>query len=104
MPSHSETAWVHPVATPSSTGGLPPIQRLVGLLAFSSLALGVLVAVRESGCVDRHAAGRRNASALSLSTLAPIMRTGPATPLDAVQHDTACRAQAGRSAKLKPTP
>ena len=94
MPSHSETAWVHPVATPS-VDVLPLVQRLMGLLAFSGLALGVLIAAR-GGCSERHPAEGRNAS---LSTLAPIMRTGPATPLDA-----ACRAQAGRSAKLKPTP
>ncbi|MDQ0033593.1 hypothetical protein J2W30_001340 [Variovorax boronicumulans] len=94
MPSHSETAWVHPVATPS-TGGLPPMQRLMGLLAFGGLALGACIAAR-GGCSERHPAEGRSAS---LSTLAPIMRTGPATPRDAV-----CRAQAGRSAKLKPTP
>jgi hypothetical protein len=94
MPSHSETAWVHPVATPS-TGGLPPMQPLMGLLAFSGLALGACIAAR-GGCGERHPAEGRSAS---LSTLAPIMRTGSATPRDA-----ACRAQAGRSAKLKPTP
>ncbi|MDQ0014008.1 hypothetical protein J2W23_002399 [Variovorax boronicumulans] len=94
MPSHSETAWMHPVATPS-TGGLPLVQRLMGLLAFSGLALGACIAAR-GGCGERLPAEGRNAS---LSTLAPIMRTGPATPRDA-----ACRAQAGRSAKLKPTP
>lgn len=94
MPSHSETAWMHPVATPS-TGGLPLVQRLMGLLAFSGLALGACIAAR-GGCGERLPAEGRNAS---LSTLAPIMRTGPATPRDA-----ACRAQAGRSEKLKPTP
>jgi len=94
MPSHSETAWMHPVATPS-TGGVPLVQRLMGLLAFSGLALGACIAAR-GGCGERLPAEGRNAS---LSTLAPIMRTGPATPRDA-----ACRAQAGRSAKLKPTP
>jgi len=94
MPSHSETAWMHLVATPS-TGGLPLVQRLMGLLAFSGLALGACIAAR-GGCGERLPAEGRNAS---LSTLAPIMRTGPATP-----RDVPCRAQAGRSAKLKPTP
>ncbi|MDH6166519.1 hypothetical protein M2282_001666 [Variovorax boronicumulans] len=94
MPFHSETAWVHPVATPSTTG-LRLMQRLLGLLAFSGLALGACIAAR-GGCGERHHAEGRSAS---LSTLAPIMRTGPAT-----QRDTACRAQPGRSAKLKPTP
>lgn len=100
MPSHSETTWLHPMAT-APAGGLPLVQRLMGLLAFGGLALGVFIAAREGGCTERHAAAARNASR---STLAPIMRTGPATLLDAVRHDTACRAQAGRSAKLKPTP
>ena len=71
------------------------MRRLLGLLAFSGLALGACIAAR-GGCGERHPAEGRSAS---LSTLAPIMRTGPAT-----QHDAACRAQAGRSAKLKPTP
>ena len=91
MPSHSETAWVLPVAARSASG-LAPVQRFVGLLAFSGLALGVLIAAR-GGCGERHPAEGRNA------TVAPIMRTESATPFDA-----ACRAQAGRSAKLKPTP
>ncbi|MCR6477762.1 hypothetical protein NU688_16490 [Variovorax sp. ZS18.2.2] len=104
MPSHSETAWLHPVEAPPPAGGLSLVQRLVGLLAFSGLALGAFIAAREGGCVERHPAGARHRSPSSLSTLAPIMRTGPATPLDAVRRDAACRAQAGRSAKLKPTP
>ncbi|SFQ02439.1 hypothetical protein SAMN03159339_5151 [Variovorax sp. 770b2] len=93
MPSHSETAWLHPVATPSA-GVLPLARRLVGLLAFSGLALGILIAAR-GGCGERHPAEERNAG---LSTLAPIMRTGPVAPLDAVRRDTACRAHSLRQA------
>jgi hypothetical protein len=102
MPSHSETAWMHSMAT-TPAGRLPLVQRLMGLLAFGGLALGAFIAARD-GCADRHQAEVRRATISSRSTLAPIMRTGPATPLDAVQRDTACRVQAGRSAKLKPTP
>jgi len=98
MPFQRETAWVRPVAAPP-VGSLSPMQRLVGLLAFSGLVLGAVIAAREDECAERRAAGARHATASSLSTLAPIMRTGPATPLDA-----ACRAQVGRSEKLKPTP
>ena len=68
------------------------MQRLMGLLAFGGLALGACIAAR-GGCSERHPAEGCNA------TLAPIMRTESTTTFDA-----ACRAQAGRSAKLKPTP
>ena len=102
MPSHSETAWAHHVAAPPAAR-LPLAQRLMGFLAFSGLALGAFIAARD-GCAERHPAQARNAS---LSTLAPIMRTGPATPLDIAAQGAGCkkgRSQAGRSAKLNPTP
>lgn len=62
-------------------------QRLMGLLAFGGLSLGIFVAARYAG-PERHGDPTRNAG---LSTLAPIMDTG--RPRQAV-----------RSAKLKPTP
>lgn len=76
----------------------------MGLLAFSSLALGAFIAARD-GCAERYPAEARNAN---LSTLAPIMRTGPGKPGDTDAQGTGCkkkgRTQAGRSAKLNPTP
>jgi len=102
MPSHSETAWTHPVARPATAAGLPLAPRLMGFLAFSGLALGAFIAARD-GCAGRHPSDARSSS---LSTLAPIMRTGHGAPPDAAGDGAGCkgRTQAGRSAKLKPTP
>ena len=102
MPSHSETAWMHPVARPAAAARLPLVPRLMGFLAFGGLALGAFIAARD-GCAERHPSEARNSS---LSTLAPIMRTGQGVPPDAAGTGAECkgRTQAGRSAKLKPTP
>jgi hypothetical protein len=105
------------------------VQRLAGCLAFGGLALSAFIAGRDE-CPERvHAQARR----ANLSTLAPIMGSGPGArtvPVDSgrtaagdlfspaapaapdapVAGSIACRyqarptAQAGRSAKLKPTP
>lgn len=102
MPSHSETAWMHPVARPAAAATPPLVPRLMGFLAFGGLALGAFIAARD-GCAERQPSEARNAN---LSTLAPIMRTGHGAPADAAGEGTGCkgRTQAGRSAKLKPTP
>lgn len=88
-------------------------QRLAGFLAFCGLALGAFIAGRDE-CPERthaqQARGRPN-----LSTLAPIMGandgmpgTPPAVPsrmgAAACLHQARPPHQAGRSAKLKPTP
>jgi len=111
-------------------GGIASLmQRLAGCLAFGGLAISAFIAGRDE-CPERvHTQARRP----NLSTLAPIMGNGPgargapadsgrtaagdlfspavpATPDAPVAGSTACRyqagpaAQAGRSAKLKPTP
>lgn len=85
-------------------------QRLAGFLAFCGLALGAFIAGRDE-CTERthaqQARGRAN-----LSTLAPIMGANngmpPALPsrmgAAACLHQAGPSPQAGRSAKLKPTP
>lgn len=102
MPSHSETAWTHPVAGPTTPARLPLVPCLMGFLAFGGLALGAFIAARD-GCAERCPSEARSSS---LSTLAPIMRTGQGTSPDAAGEGVGCKGptQVGRSAKLKPTP
>ena len=89
------------MATPRAVSALLA-QRLTGFLAFSGLVLGVVIAARDGCGAERHRTETRNSS---LSTLAPIMGTGRGTPRDTARS-SACkgRFQAGRSAKLNPTP
>ncbi|MGJ7529609.1 hypothetical protein [Variovorax sp. GB1P17] len=110
-------------------GGISSLaQRVAGYLAFFGLALSAFIAGRDE-CPERVHAQVRRAQA-NLSTLAPIMGSGPGAqgvPADsgrtkagdlfsppapaapragslACLYQPGTPAQAGRSAKLKPTP
>ncbi len=101
MPIRGNSYWSDRIATPRAVSALLA-QRITGFLAFSGLVLGVVIAARDGCGAERHRTETRNSS---LSTLAPIMGTDHGTPRDTARSG-ACKArfQAGRSAKLNPTP
>jgi hypothetical protein len=101
MPSRGNTYWGDRMATPRAVSALLA-QRITGFLAFSGLVLGVVIAARDGCGAERHRTETRNSS---LSTLAPIMGTGQGASRDTARSGVCKgRFQAGRSAKLNPTP